>query len=537
MENRKSRLSVEEVLYFGFFILLSVVKGLGFYEGQKIFTLFVIPAFLCVLLKIFLSPYTKRQWAMQILLLLLTAVVYWNSREIGIFFVMFMILGMKNISVKKVFHTGLWVWSLCSVALCLASFTRLEHTVYRVSAKLGLGYVFRWSLGFTHPNILHITYLTICGLILYQLADRYRFKHFCLLMLGNVVVFFYSISYTGFGIVTVLLIGGLYVTIRPRFCVLEKVAVNLILPVVLFFSFALPLMYSLSNGAGILQKLNLLVNTRIAVASRFLVPECMSPFGVTMSYLAQIQFYLPIDSSYVWLFIHYGVIPFVCFMAAYLVLIADYTKKQKNRELVLIICFLGAGLTEQLLFNTSFKNITWIFVGELLFRQKEEEKEYCLFPGVCQGMEQRFAPLLVKIQGWASYFDMFFSLAQSLWASCRRRIIAGIAAGAVIGTVICAMLWSAPKGYIVPRVNTDWVEKTYVCLESAEDPLYEEYQVMNYLDADTPMQIVEGRAVMLEAARYYVGSLLTGGLAGYLICVGTLLLTDKKAQDIGSMED
>ena len=152
-------------------------------------------------------------------------------------------------------------------------------------------------------------------------------------------------------------------------------------------------------------------------------------------------------------------------------------------------------------------------------------------------MEQRFAPLLVKIQGWVSYFDVFFSLAQSLWASCRRRIIAGIAAGAVIGTVMCATLWSAPKGYIVPRVNTDWVEKTYVCLESAEDPLYEEYQVMNYLDADTPMQIVEGRAVMLEAARYYVGSLLTGGLAGYLICVGTLLLTDKKAQDIGSMED
>ena len=29
----------------------------------------------------------------------------------------------------------------------------------------------------------------------------------------------------------------------------------------------------------------------------------------------------------------------------------------------------------------------------------------------------------------------------------------------------------------------------------------------------------EGNAVMVETARYYVGSVLIGGLAGYLICI------------------
>lgn len=56
----------EEVCYFGFFILLSVTKGLGLYEGQKLFELLVLPAFLFALMKLIITPYTKRQWAMQV---------------------------------------------------------------------------------------------------------------------------------------------------------------------------------------------------------------------------------------------------------------------------------------------------------------------------------------------------------------------------------------------------------------------------------------------------------------------------------------
>ena len=186
----------EEVCYFGFFILLSVTKGLGLYEGQKLFELLVLPAFLFALMKLIITPYTKRQWAMQVLLLLLTGVVFYNSHERGILFLAFMVLGMKNISVKKVFHTGLWVWSACAVFLSIFSFFRLEHTVYRVHAKLGMGHIFRWSLGFSHPNILHITYLALCAFLLYEMGERYRFRHFGLLMVGNLLVFFYSVSYT-----------------------------------------------------------------------------------------------------------------------------------------------------------------------------------------------------------------------------------------------------------------------------------------------------------------------------------------------------
>ena len=523
-----NKLTLDETLYFGFFILLSIAKGLGLYEGQKLFILLVVPALLCGGFKILLSSYTKRQWAALILLLILTGVVYVRSLELGIFFIMFMILGMKNVSLEKVFRLGLWVWSICAIALCLLFFTNLEHTVYRVAQKLGLGYIFRWSLGFTHPNILHITYLTLCALIIYELADRFSLKHFVILMFGNILVFFYSISYTGFAIVTVLLLGGMYVKIRPRFCLVEKILVNLVLPAIIMISFILPLMFWDARFAQSLEKLNELVNTRIKVAGSFLMPEYMSLFGVKMSYLAQTQYYLSIDSSYVWAFIHYGIIPFILLMLAYLVLIADCTRKQKTRELVLIICFLGAGYTEPLLFNTSFKNITLLFIGELLFRQKDGEEEYCLLPGVREKSEM----LVQKISGKMTDMSIFErdlrSLFTGVWKFYRKQVLAAVTVCMLIGIVFCAMLYKAPSGYVVPRRCADWRDKSSVYLESADDPAYEGYRIMNYQDAETPMQVVEGNAIMLETARYYVGSILIGGLAGLLIGAGTVILTDRE---------
>lgn len=531
MEIGKGKLTLEEILYFGFFIILAITKGFGFYEGQKIFTLLIIPAFLCALLKIFLSTYTRRQWIMQIVLLLSAVLVYYQSREIGIFFIMFMILGMKNISIRKVFHVGAWVWSVCAILLCIASFTRLEHTIYRVHEKMGMGHIFRWSLGFTHPNILHITYFVLCALFLYELAERYRFRHFLLLMLGNVLVFFYSVSFTGFGIVILLLVGGLYVKIRPDFCFLEKAVVNLVLPLCMIFSFVLPGILFNPRYAAWVQKLNFLLNTRLWLANQFLTPECMSLFGLKMSDLEQGS--LAIDNSYIWGFINYGIIPFALLMLAYLAVVADYSRKQKTRELVIIVCFLGAGFTEQLLFNTSFKNVTLLFIGELLFRHQEGAGEYPLIPVLQQKIEALlqvcYQKLYPGIAGSKCFRKEWRLWIRTVWKTSGKQMAAGILTGMALGAVLCGILYTEPEGYVVPRFYTDGLYETSVYLESPKDPDYEGYRVMNYADADTPMQIVDGRAVTLETARYYTGSILIGGFTGYLVCLGTILLTDRRS--------
>ena len=524
------KLTIDELVFYAFFIILSVTKGLGFYEWQKMFILLIIPAFFFGILKVLVSRYTKRQRIIVIALLVLTAVVCYESGEVGILFVMLTILGMKDISVDKVVRLALWVWTMCGIVLCIVQFFRIEHTVYRVSDKLGLGYIMRWSLGFTHPNILHITYLALCAFILCELGDRYSFKSFLLMMFGNMLVFIYSVSYTGFGIVTLLLVGELYAAFRPRFCIFEKIVVNAVLPFIILISFALPFLLYAPQYNRVIAKLNMLVNTRIYVASSYLTPECMSLFGVRMSYLAQIRSYLSIDSSYIWAFIHYGVIPFVLFMLAYLILIADYCRKQKIRELVIIICFLGAGLTEPLLFNTSFQNVTLLFLGELLFRQKEGAEEYCLLPVLKQKLDSLCALLFTKMQRVILILKKLSSLPELIRKSERKHVAVGIVVGALLGVVLCGICYTPPRGYIVPRKNTDWRDKTFVCIENKEDPAYAGYRIMNYYDAETPMQIVDGNAVIVETARYYVGSILIGGLVGYMFAIwrqiGSTIMVD-----------
>lgn len=500
----------QEACFFGFFILLSVTKGLGLYEGQKLFELLVFAAFLFAVAKILITPYTGRQWIMQIFLLALTGIVYYNSHERGVLFLAFTVLGMKNMSVKKVFHVGLWVWSVCAVVLSIFSFFRLEHTVYRVHAKLGLGHIFRWSLGFSHPNILHITYMALCAFLLYELGEHYGLKQFLIMMIGNLLVFFYSISYTGFGIVAVLLAGGLYVRIRPKFCVIEKLLVNLVLPVCLVLSFVLPFYLFDNKYAGLVQKLNRILNTRILLAEQFLKSEYRSMFGSDISQIVSSS--MTLDNSYVWGYINYGLVFFGILMLGCFALAFYDTYKQRTRELVILICFLGAGWTEPLLFNTSFKNVTLIFLGSLLFLQKDGEAEYCLLPQLQKTVRIPFAAAP----------DRLAMAAGIVWKKAAGKILCAAAAGAVLGGILCGIFYTAPEGYVVQRFYTDGLEKTSVYLEGPEDPAYEGWKIMNYADETTPMQLVQGRAVTLETARYYVGCILIGGFLGGMaaLCYG-----------------
>lgn len=498
-QDNSIEVTLAEACYFGFFILLSITKGLGLYEGQKLFELLVFPALVLGIVKILITPYTKRQWVVQTVLLVLTVVVFYNSRERGILFLAFTVLGMKNISVKKVFHVGLWVWSLCAVVLSIFSFFRLEHTVYRVHAKMGLGQIFRWSLGFSHPNILHITYLALCAFIIYELEEHYGFRHFICMMAGNVLVFLYSISYTGFGIVAVLLMGGLYVRLRPRFCIVEKALANLVLPVCLILSFVLPFYLYANKYAGLIQNLNRLLNTRLWLAEQFLRSEYRSLFGADISRIVKSS--MTMDNSYVWGYINYGLIAFGLIIAGYFGLLFYDTYKQRTRELVILICFLGAGWTEPLLFNTSFKNVTLIFLGSLLFLSKEGVEEYSLFPRIQRTVTVPYAGLPDKLR----------KQAHDIWRQMKGRLIAVTVAGAAAGFLVCAVAYKVPAGYVVPRFYTDGQEEASVYLESKDDPDYAGWKVMNYAGVDTPMQLVQGRAVQLETIRYYVGSTWIGG--------------------------
>ncbi len=314
----------------------------------------------------------------------------------------------------------------------------------------------------------------------------------------------------------ILLTGCLYVRFRPKFCIVEKFAANCVLPMLLILSFYIPLRLLEGKYTAFYQKLNFMLNTRLYLARQFLVPEYISLFGVDISRVVKSSMIM--DNSYAWGLIHYGIVTFSVIMTGYFVLVGYDTWKQKTRELVIIICFLGAGWTEPLLFNTSFKNVTLIFLGAFLFRQKEGAKEYCLFPKLPEQVHVPFARLP----------DYLWGEVKGIFRTHKKKMVSILLAGAVAGAVLCALIYREPEGYVVQRFYTDGRYETSVYLSGDDDPDYEGYRIMNYKDEDTPMQIVSGRAVKLETARYYLGSILIGAFTAAV--AGTVAFGYQKRQ-------
>ena len=123
--------------------------------------------------------------------------------------------------------------------------------------------------------------------------------------------------------------------------------------------------------------------------------------------------------------------------------------------------------------------------------------------------------------------DRLFVTAKALCYG--RRVFAAVATGALVGMILCAAVYREPEGYVVPRFYTDALEESSVYLEGRDDPAYAGWKVMNYTDADTPMQLVAGKAVKLETARYYTGSALIGAFFGGAALILWRMLRRKSA--------
>ena len=107
----------------------------------------------------------------------------------------------------------------------------------------------------------------------------------------------------------------------------------------------------------------------------FLTQERITLFGQQF-HLADKD--LNMDNSYVFALMTYGAVVFVLLMIAYFFTIRNLVKENRRKELAITLGFLIAGISEPFLFNTSFKNVSLIFVGSYLDVYKRQTYTYDL---------------------------------------------------------------------------------------------------------------------------------------------------------------
>ena len=366
MEYSKAKISLEELLYDILFSIVLFTKGIGLDEGSLLFRCCLLFAILLLACKFLMGKYCIAELIIVSLLGIWGIFTFKVTGSLGMLIYVILIIGMKNVSVKRVFTVGMWVWSLCMLYTVTAAVFFGRTGVRLIHEKLGLGPLLRESLGYTHPNVLHITYIVLMAFALYLCRESQKkfFTAAFLLLLGDVYIFLYSVSFTGLLFSFTLLFLFFYFQRRKAFSKLEMVMIEGMPILCIIISIVLPLILD----DGILYKvLNKILNNRVWAIRTFFQYYQVTFFGGGNE---GIDFSL--DNSYVSALNGYGMIPLAIIILTYCLLLRYYLKKNRRMELAIICTFLIAGLSEPFLFNASVKNITVVSIGEFLYETIRE---------------------------------------------------------------------------------------------------------------------------------------------------------------------
>lgn len=366
--DHKACITIEETLYYAMFSLLLCLKGIGLEEGSVLFRTGLGLAAILFTAKILIGKYSIKELAVIAAGIAWGIFAFLHVGSLSILIYALMVMGMKNVSVSRVMKVGAVVWGSCFLATITAALFLNRAGVQLVHEKLGLGPVLRESLGYSHPNVLHVTYIVLMAFVLYVCKKKAVWKTITLLLVGDVLVFMYSMSYTGLLISLGLVIVYLYFIYRCQITIGERIAVVSVLPLCVLMSI-LPV--ALDPQSGIYRILNSALNNRAWAIKLFFDVYPQTILGQRI-----IRDNFSLDNSYIYALAWYGIAYLLMIICCYTILIWKCLKQNRRKELAIIISFLIAGITEQFLFNTSIKNITFVFMGEMLFEmlwQKERE--------------------------------------------------------------------------------------------------------------------------------------------------------------------
>ena len=512
MENNgKIVVSAGEILYWLFFGTLLFAKGIGLYDGQTVFKLVLLFSGACLLMKLAIEKYSFSEMLKIVAVIGVTGITYIVSGDKGMLLYGFMMVGMKYVNTKRVFAFGTIIWTLAFCGLTVCSLFRMDDTVYKVHDKLGMGHMFRWGLGYSHPNVLHISYIILGMFLIYILGERFKVKHAIYLFLGNCIIFLYSVSYTGFFVFICLLLGRLYLLWRKKLGRIEKIVLQMVFPLCVMISLIFPVLAS----GRVFDVINTILSTRLALAKYYLNEEFITLFGNRVSEIT--SYTLTMDNAYLFAFISYGIVPFLVLCIAMVWMIYWLVKREKYLEVLITLVIAIGGLTEPFLYNTSFKNLSFLFMGSMLFETKQEAKQYSILPsGIIEKLNKKFEFGTVGI----------YALENKIVQICRwskMKFVVGIM-GAMIGILITVVACKYPTGYVVYRLHCGDVGEEMTYYDSGKE--MPEYKEMAEFEDGDLVEYFSGSIVKMEKLRNGVLGMVVGYGTGYIL-VG-LIGTRKK---------
>ena len=379
-KTENTTIQLSELIYLAYFTVMFGARAIGLYEGMLPYNIMLVTGMLLFLLKIAMTRHTYGEYLLIGVLLFISLIVYYNTGEKGLLLYFTMMLGMKNVSIKRVMKWAAAILSVSFMVLVFLSVFGLKQDITYLHDRAGFGQVLRHSLGYPYPNTLFTTYIVLMVLIMYVLGKQTKKQLVItstLMFLGAVYIYLYSCSNTGLIVATFYLLANLWLQLRNRLSIVEKIVLLMAYPGCALLSIVGPLVTS----GTLFQLMDKVLHNRWAYSYYYLTTEPVTLFGTRFGETPNENYM--IDSSFLYSFLQIGVIPFLIVTVLMIGMIVCYVKKDKRIELAMIISFCVLGLSDPFFFNLSYKNLMFLFIGELLYLQTSKACKGLLAKEIC----------------------------------------------------------------------------------------------------------------------------------------------------------
>lgn len=516
-----------ELIFILYFIVMFGARAVGLYEGMTIYNISLIIGAGLFGVKILSTRHTILEYLIIFLFMLLGSVVYINTGEKGLIMYFSLMLGMKYISTKRVFRTGLFILSIAFSVLVTLSLSGLINDISYINKRSGFGYLLRHSLGYPYPNTLHTTLLILVILIMYLYnADTIKklIISSALMMVINIYIYCYSISLTGLISITAYLVINFYLQVRKMhygtkgLCKLERVLITIYYPAIVLFSILGPI---LATGDAF-TFMNKLLHNRYKYALYYLENEPITLLGKRFA-PAPTNWYM-IDNSFLYLFLQLGIIPFVIVTIMYLYMIHKLVKENKMSELAIMLTFCLIGMSDPFLFNLSFKNLTFIFIGYYLYKWtgsviNELPERFKFLQKEILILKFGDDEITLKKTPYDIYINILTALKNEFLSHTVLYLLIFVVFTGGVSFIYYETVSQPQTMYIDADTNDPYDKDNYMYLdeETAEAIQNDGNIIFGYNNEDEPMYYYEGTAPAVEYARNVASTGIGAGTAATFV--------------------
>ena len=375
------RIEIGEMIYLVYFVIMFGARAYGLYEGQTAYNIALVIGLLLFAAKMIVTGHSLKEYMVIGGFLLLAGIVYLHTGEKGLLVCFTMMLGMKGVSRSKAVMAGALTGGVIVLCKTFLGVFNIIPEIYYPQERAGVGLMFRHALGYAHPNTMHMNVLVLSIMVMYLVTasqkqmvrsgkkdKRQAFLSamlvFGLIFLFNLYVFQYTGSRTGILGCVVCIILCIWALVRDNVGLVEKLALYASFPIVCLMSIVLPLvlpekLFDLLN--------NTVFHSRYMLSKFFWDGNRISLFGIRLNHTDGLYPTYGLDSAQMYLFLQLGIVAFVVIAVLTVWFISFCIKHNLLPELAVLATMLFVGLWEPLLYNLSFKNFAFVFMGYGLF--------------------------------------------------------------------------------------------------------------------------------------------------------------------------